>query len=170
MKLFADTRLDNYIIPVFVFFLVLCGDTGYSLRFIVTFALPICLLLAYVLKSFRHFSFKQELTGLGKLIGLYVLWLAVTLFTAYDTTVSLYYFGKLCIFFGLVYVIYEWLDTGKKYKLLLDAGGLAAFCLATWVYVQYVVGNSENTRIAGTYSNVNTGGFVLAMLAILCYY
>lgn len=170
MKLFTTTKVDNYIIPVFVFLLLLCGDTGYHFRPVVTFVIPVCLLLTYILKPSKHRFFRQELTWVHKLVFIYVLWLAVTLVSAYDTSVSLYHFGKLCIFFCIVYVIDEWLDTGKKYKLLIDAGCIAAFGLATWVYVQYAIGDDGNMRIAGTYSNVNTGGFVLAMLTILSHY
>lgn len=171
MKLFADTKIDNYIIPTFLFLVIACGDSDYMFRSLLSMVLPVLFLFVFFLKHYKESIICRQKPWLIKVIALYILWVFITIFFAYDPAETLYNFGKLCIFFGLLYVIYEWLDSPLKYKLLINSCCIAAFCLASIIIIQFIIFNdSDEFRIAGTYSNVNTGGLIMAMSALLNYY
>lgn len=171
MKLFADSQIDNYLIPIFLFLIIACGDADYLLRPLLAMVLPALFLFVFFLKHYKESIICRKKPLLVKVLILYLLWILITAFFAYNTAETLYNFVKLCIFFGLIYVVYEWLDSPLKYKLLINACCYATFCLASIIIIQYIIfHDAEEFRIAGTYSNLNTGGLIMAMSAILNYY
>lgn len=168
MRLFSTTRVDDYIVPVFVFSLMLCGDSRTFIRPFFFTILPLLLCTLFLLKYNKGSFLKRDDTTLYKMIGCYLLCSLITLLAGHNILVSLYPFGKMCVFFGLMYVIYQWLDSPRKYKLLVNAGCCAAACLSVLIFLQYFF--VDKGRVAATFSNVNTGGFIMAMLSLLCYY
>lgn len=168
MRIFSSPQIDDYTIPCFVFCLMLGGDIPTIIRPLLFAIFPVLLCVIFFLKYGHSSSIKQECTTLYKMIGYYLLWTLITSFFGHNVLVSLYPFCKMCVFFGLMYVIYNWLDSPKKYKLLIIAGCYAAFCLSVLIFLQHFFFDVE--RVAATFSNVNTGGFIMTMLALLCYY
>lgn len=177
MNLFANPKLDNYCIPFFIFMIIACGDKGSYFRPLLTYAFPLLLIFRFIVSK-RYLSFKLKkkyVTSLRGIIFVYVFWVLITTLASSNILNSMYYFGKLCIFFSLVYIFYVWLNSSFKYWLIVKACCCATFFVATSIYIQYFfvsLGflNIDNDRLAGMYGNVNTGGFVMSMLSLLCYY
>lgn len=177
MNLFANPKLDNYCIPFFIFMVMACGDKGSHFRPLLTYAIPILIILRFIVSK-RYFSFKfkrKNVISLRGLILLYTFWMLIVTLASSNILNSLYYWGKLCIFFSLIYITYIWLNSSVKYWLIIKACCYASFCVATSIYLQYFIVslgflNVDSNRLAGMYGNVNTGGFVMSMLSLLCYY
>lgn len=177
MVLFKSKSLDLYIIPCFIFLIISSGDTATMLRPVVTYVLPTILFVQYFISK-RYIKLTLRLGAYSKLrlsISIYILWLFIsTLMSPYPLN-SLYYLLKTIIFFFIVHTIYKWLDSSSKYFLLLKAVKYSAFFVATIVLIQAFLNavgliSVDSVRLGGVYGNVNTGGFVLSMLALFCYY
>ncbi|WP_195449455.1 O-antigen ligase family protein [Bacteroides nordii] len=177
MKLFVNQKLDVYCVPFFVFCVLACGDKGSIFRPLLTYIFPFLLIYRYFVSK-RYVTFRisvSNITPLKCLIFLYISWVFITTILSVNVFNSFYYFNKLVIFFTIIYIINVWLDSTRKYLLLLKFCCYAGFFVATSILIQYVLINLgllnlESDRVAGMYGNVNTGGFVMSMLSLLCYY
>lgn len=177
MNLFVNQKLDNYCIPFFLFCVLACGDRGSIFRPLLTYGFPILLIYRSVVSK-RYIAFKiskSSVNSLRVLILMYVLWVLISSFLSSNVLNSLYYLNKLIIFLTIVYIMYLWLDSSSKYLILINFCCYAGFFVATFILLQYILVNigilsMESDRIAGVYSNVNTGGFVMSMISLLNYY
>lgn len=103
MNLFANPKLDNYCIPFFIFMVMACGDKGSHFRPLLTYAIPILIILRFIVSK-RYFSFKfkrKNVISLRGLILLYTFWMLIVTLASSNILNSLYYWGKLCIFLVL---------------------------------------------------------------------
>lgn len=166
---------DIYIIPSFLFFVLVLGDTGVFIRPLLTFVFPVLLFFRYIILGKQNKAYVQKRNiNLNILVFLYLLWMLLTTLSSDNIVNSLYFFMKQLIFFILIYIVFLWLDSTQKYMAVLKSCFYAALFISCYVITEYVLAEIgiiklDNYRIAGMYSNVNSGGFVVAMLAISCY-
>lgn len=177
MLLFNNRKLDLYFIPSFIFLIIASGDTTTIVRPMVTYIFPIILLFQYFISK-RYISFKIRTKGnsnLNKSIYIYIIWLLISSVLSTNIINSLYYLLKTIIFFSIIYITSQWIDSYLKYSILLKYIKAAAVFVVTITILQALLNKLgiiyvDSERLAGVYSNVNTGGLVLALLSLFCYY
>ena len=167
----VENIIKNYYFPIFIFLVIITGYLDSPIRKIILMVFPL-LIITFFLLSYR-FTIKIKKTVL--IIGLYIGVCLVASIFAYDKTISFFHTLRILIFFLLIASLYYWMNTYKRYLLVLKSLIWCGIIISFSIFFSGLIGDviresSGAIRSGGIYSNVNSAGFISYVTIVSAYF
>ena len=163
--------LTLYYFPVFIFFIIVTGDSDSLVRKILSFLFSGIIILA----SLPFWKIKSKSGAITFFVSIYLFIALISVVFSVNPVNTFYIYIKLLFFFSIIISLYFWLNSYDRLELLIITLVLVGVVQSFSIFMSVLSGNvyeelEGNIRVGGLFSNVNTAGFICYTSIIFSYF